>query len=67
MVSLISKLSKPSKPLGLFTFNFIAPYQKENTYDLHGSLLDNVPCTMLIYTRSISFAQFCKFRVLCDH
>ena len=23
--------------------------------------------TMLIYTRSISFAQFCKFRVLCDH
>ena len=53
--------------LGFFTFNFIAPYQKENTYDLHGSLLDNVPCTMLIYTRSISFAQFCKFRVLCDH
>ena len=53
--------------LGFFTFNFIAPYQKENTYDLHGSLLDNVPCTMLIYTRSISFAQFCKFWVLCDH
>ena len=30
--------------LGLFTFNFIAPYRKEITYDLQGSLLDIVSC-----------------------
>ena len=33
--------------LGLFTFNFIAPYRKENTYDLQGSLLDKVSCQNL--------------------
>ena len=48
--------------LGLFTFNFIAPYRKENTYNVEGSLLDKVSCqSMSDLQISISFKKLRSF------
>ena len=46
----------------MFTFNFIAPYRKENTYNVEGSLLDKVSCqSMSDLQISISFKKLRSF------
>ena len=48
--------------LGLFTFNFIAPYGKENTFNVEGSLLDKVSCQCMSDLQiSISFKKLRSF------
>ena len=53
---------QPHFILGLFTFNFIAPYRKENTYNVEDSLLDKVSCqSMSDLQISISFKKLRSF------